>query len=344
MPTLPPLTSQADLENLLSTPTSGSCQAMAQMRGDLMILGAGGKMGPSLARLARRSANEAGRTDLRVLAVSRFSSPETREELASEGIETLAGDLSDREFRGTLPQVPNVLCMFGYKFSAGGHPSQYWATNAYLSGAVGEQFRQSRLVCFSSGNVYPFCKLDAPANESVPCAPIGEYAITVWGRERMLEYVSDRFGTPVCMLRLNYAVEPRYGVLVDMAGQLLAGEPINLAVPAFNCVWQGYANEVSLRAFDIVNHPPKFLNLTGSEVYRVREVAEQLADRLGVEPRFEGEEGDTALLNDSSQCHELFGPPPYTMGELIDMTASWIESGLPTLGKPTKFQVRDGKF
>ncbi len=344
MTDIPSLNSQEDLENLLAAPTPGSCQAMAEMQGDLLLLGAGGKMGPSLARLARRSADAQGRQDLRIVAVSRFSSPEIREELAAERIETIAGDLLDREFRGTLPQLPNVLCMFGYKFSTGGHPSNYWATNTYLAGAVAEQFRQSRTVCFSSGNVYPFCPLDQPADESVACAPVGEYATTVWGRERMLEYVSDRYGTPVCLLRLNYAVEPRYGVLVDLAGQLLAGEPIDVTVPALNCCWQGYANEVALRAFSLVDHPPKVLNLTGSQTYLVRDIAQRLAARLDVQAVFQGEEATTALLNDAGQCHRLFGLPPYTLDELIEITASWIQSGLPTLGKPTKFQVRDGKF
>jgi nucleoside-diphosphate-sugar epimerase len=333
------------LEELLSRPTPGSVAAMRELPGDLLILGAGGKMGPSMARLARRSADDAGRRDLRVIAVSRFSSPQVREELRHDGVEVIPGDLLDDAARRALPQVPNVLFMFGHKFGGNDGPDRYWAMNVYLPGLLAEQFRDSRIVCFSSGNIYPFTPLGQPApTEQAELFPIGEYANTVLGRERMLQYASLRHGTRVCLLRLNYAVEPRYGVLVDLAQKIMARQPIDLSVPEVNIIWQGYANAVALQSFALAASPADILNLAGRERLRVRELAERLGQRLGVEPIFAGGEGNSALVSDATRCHTLFGPPDLDEGALIDLTATWLACGGRTLGKPTKFQVRDGKF
>ena len=334
-----------ELESLLSRPTDVSRQALRELQGDLLILGAGGKMGPSLARLARRSADEVGRQDLRVIGVSRFSTPEVRDELEAAGIETIACDLLDADERSRLPQIENVLLMTAFKFGSASRPDLAWATNCYLPALLAEQFRRSRLVAFSTGNVYPMVSVTSNgADESVPPDPIGEYGITGLGRERLLEYVSHRHQTPVCLLRLNYAVELRYGVPVDIAQRLLAGEPVDLSTSHVNLVWQGYASAVALAAFGLAASPAEVLNLTGPGVLPVRDLAAGLAKRLSVTATFSGKEGATALLNDASRCLQRFGPPDLDVEQILDLVADWLQAGLPVHGKPTKFQVRDGKF
>ena len=318
---------------------------MRQMQGDLLLLGAGGKMGPSLARLARRAADAVGRTEQRIIAVSRFSDPEVAAQLRAEGIEVLTGDLLDENFRRQLPQAENVLFLVGHKFSKSDLPGQYWAMNVYLPGLLAEQFARSRIVCFSSGNVYPFTPVGAPAPcEADPTGPVGEYAASVLGREGVLRFASSRHGTPVCLLRLNYAVEARYGVLVDLAKLILASETVPLAVPEFNLVWQGYANAVALAAFAKAASPATLLNVTGLERLRVRDVALELGRRLGIEPQFADNEGDHALVSDARRCRAWFGEPELGPAQLYDLVADWVGHGRETLGKPTMFQVADGKY
>ncbi len=336
---------EVELENLLARPDSLARQAMQQLDGDLILLGAGGKMGPSLARLARRAADEVGRTRLRIIAVSRFTDARIPQQLQAEGIEILAGDLLDAAFRRTLPQFPNALFMFAHKFSRNDLPGQYWAMNTYLPGVMAEQYAKSRIVCFSSGNVYPFTPRNAPApTEADPAGPVGEYAASVLGREGVLRFLSTRHGTRVCLLRLNYAVEARYGVLVDLAQSILARQPISLAVPEFNFIWQGYANAAALAAFAKVASPAMILNLTGLERHRVRDVAVALGKRLGVEPVFSTPEGNSALVSDARRCRAWFGPPAWNAEQLLDLVADWVGNGRPTLGKSTKFQVNDGRY
>jgi nucleoside-diphosphate-sugar epimerase len=345
MPPLPTISNEGELDELLSRPTAGTRRALADMQGDLLVLGVGGKMGADLLRLARRSADEAGRRDLRIIGVARFSLPGRRQELERAGIETLPMDLLDESARRRLHPAGNVLLMLGFKFGADAGPGQYWAMNAYLPGLLAEQFRGSRLVAFSSGNVYPFTPAAAPAPvEETPCAPVGEYAVTAWGRERMLEYVSWRHGTPVCLLRLNYAVDLRYGVVVDIGQKVLAGEPIDLSVPEVNFCWQGYANAVALQAFRQAASPAAILNVTGTGRHRVRDIAARFGAIFGVEPRFADAEGPSSLVSDASRCHALFGPPQVTDEQVIDLAAAWLRGGGRTLGKATKFQVRDGRF
>ncbi len=340
-----PITNEADLEERLSRPTPGTIRAMQELDGDLLILGAGGKMGPSLARLARRSLDEAGGTRHRVIAVSRFSEKGLADELNAQGVETVACDLLDTAARSRLPDVPNVLSMLGHKFSQGDLAGKHWVVNVQLIGTLAEQYRQSRIVAFSSGNVYPFTPLDAAQpTEATACEPRGEYAMTAWGRERVIEYVSAANGTPVCLLRLNYAVELRYGILVDLATQMLAGEVIDLGVPQVNLVWQGYANSVALQSFRLATSPAEILNITGTQRHSVRELATGLARRLQVGVNFSESEGNAALLNDASRCHELFGQPQPETERLLDWVADWMSRKGRTYGKPTKFQVSDGRF
>jgi nucleoside-diphosphate-sugar epimerase len=335
-------------------------------------------MGPSLVRLARRSLDQAGRRDVRIIGVSRFSTAGLRDELARDGIETIPCDLLDPAARAALPQAKNVLFMLGHKFSAGEGPERYWAVNVLLPALLAEQFRKSRVVCFSTGNVYPFTTDQEPLpTEETPPAPIGEYAITALGRERMIQWASLQHGTLACLLRLNYAVEPRYGVLVEIAQKILAREPIDLTTPRVNIVWQGYANAVALASFSLCASPAAVLNVTGPQTLRVRDLAIALGRRLGIEPIFGGAkpggqesfsahddaipqtpwpkeppdsldlggiEGSRSLLSDASRCHKLFGPPDAGVEALLDMTAHWLSRGGRTLGKPTKFQVQDGKF
>ena len=339
------LNDESDLEERLSCPTPLSLRAARELSGDLLVLGMGGKMGPSLVRLARRSLNEAGRKSVRVIGVSRFSSGGLRDELERDGIETIACDLLDPAARETLPQSPNVLFMLGHKFSAGEGPERYWAVNVLLPALLAEQFKQSKIVCFSTGNVYPFTTASEPLpTEETQTSPIGEYAVTALGRERMIQWTSKLYGTPACLLRLNYAVEPRYGVLVDIAQKILAGESVDLTTPLVNIIWQGYANAVALAAFSLCASPAAMLNLTGRETLRIRDLATQLGQRLGIEPAFKQPEGTKSLLSDASRCHQLFGSPDATLDDLLDMTCQWLKRGGRTLGKPTKFQVQDGKF
>lgn len=333
------------LEEFLSRPTPLSLCAARELSGDLLVLGMGGKMGPSLVRLARRSLDAAGRSDVRVIGVSRFSTGGLREDLGRDGIETIACDLLDPASREKLPQSPNVLFMLGHKFSTGEGPERYWAVNVLLPALLAEQFRESRVVCFSTGNVYPFTtEIEPLPTEETPTAPIGEYAVTALGRERMIQWASVRHGTLSCLLRLNYAVEPRYGVLVDIAQKILAREPVDLTTPRVNIVWQGYANAVALAAFSQCRSPADILNLTGLETLCVRDLAVQLGLRLGIEPIFHEPVGKKSLLSDASRCHQLFGSPDVSIAELLDMTSQWLLRGGRTLGKPTKFQVQDGKF
>jgi nucleoside-diphosphate-sugar epimerase len=339
------LQTESDLEECLSRPTLLSLRAANELDGDLLVLGMGGKMGPSLVRLARRSLDEAGRKDVRVIGVSRFSSGGLREELERDGIETIACDLLDPAARAELPSAPNVLLMLGHKFSAGEGPERYWAVNVLLPALLAERFKRSKIVCFSTGNVYPFTAADEPLpTEETPTSPVGEYAVTALGRERMIQWVSKQHGTPACLLRLNYAVEPRYGVLVDIAQKILARESVDLTTPLVNIVWQGYANAVALAAFSQCTSPAAILNVTGRETLRVRELATAIGQRLGIEPTFREQEGAKSLLSDASRCHQFFGSPELQTADLLDLTCNWLSRGGRTLGKPTKFQVQDGKF
>ena len=335
---------EAELEDRLSQPNEAVIAAMRDVRGDLMLLGAGGKMGPSLARLAQRACRQAGIAK-RVIAVARFSNEALVSRLEAEGIETIRCDLLDRPQLLALPDVPNVVFMAARKFGTSGSEYLTWALNTYLPGLVAERFRDSRIVAFSTGNVYPLRSAsEGGASELTAVAPVGEYAQSALGRERMFEYASQRWGTLVTILRLNYAVDLRYGVLLDIGSAVHERRPVNLRMGLVNVIWQGDANAACLRSFAHCQSPPNVLNITGPETLSVRYLALEFGRRFQIEPAWDGEETESALLNCASKAHRLFGYPSVTTQELIEWTAHWIQSGGPTLRKPTHFDVRDGKF
>ncbi len=342
IPTIAP--DEAALEELLSRPTAAVVQAMAALEGDLMLVGAGGKMGPSLARLARRASLEGG-VKRRVIAVARFSDRTLPPSLESHGVETLACDLFDRQAVARLPEVANVVYLVGQKFGTTGDEARTWAVNALLPAVVTERFPAARIVALSTGNVYPLSPIDGEGRvESDPTGPIGDYAQSALARERVLEFFSRRNGTPMAVLRLNYAIEPRYGVLRDIADRVSARQPVDLPMGRVNLIWQRDANAVALRALGHCASPPRVLNVTGRPAYRVRWLAEAFGRRWGVVPEFTGAEAPTALLSNAASCEALFGKPEVGIEEMIDRVAEWVEGGGRSLGKPTHFEARDGKF
>jgi nucleoside-diphosphate-sugar epimerase len=333
-----------ELEEFLARPSESDIAAMGRRDGDLLILGVGGKMGPSLARRAHRAAEKAG-VCKKIIAVARFSDNQLRASLASEGIETLAVDLLQPGALSKLPDVPNVIFMAARKFGTTGSEDLTWAMNTLLPGLVAERYRASRIVAFSTGNVYPLRHaMEGGAIESTPVAPVSEYAQSALGRERMFEYGSRQWGTAVTILRLNYAIDLRYGVLLDIGTAVFERRPIDLHMALVNIIWQGDANSVCLRSFAHCQAPPLILNLTGPETLSVKFIAEEFGRRFNVQPTFISEEMPTALLSNAAKAHQIFGRPTVTPEQMIDWTSVWISTGGPRLNKPTHFEVRDGKF
>lgn len=337
--------SESELDDLLTTPSEATVAAVGRLDGDLMLLGAGGKMGPSLAVLAKRSI-DAGGFDCRVVCVSRFGSGDLAQRLNEHGIETISCDLLDRNQHAHLPAAPNILYLAGFKFGASAAPHRTWAMNAYLPAIVAERFTGSRIVALSTGNVYPQVPVGSGgATETTPPAPVGEYAQSCLARERMFEYMAEAHGTRSVLVRLNYATDLRYGVLLDIAGRVYAGEPVDVSMGWINTIWQGDANAVLLEAFELCAAPPVVLNLTGPETISVRDAANELARLLDrPEPETVGTEAEAALLNDASRCHALFGTPRIEAQTLIEWTAAWVSSAQPTLGRATHFETRDGRY
>lgn len=327
----------AELEDTLSRPNEADVASLRRLEGDILILGAGGKVGPSLARLCRRASDAAG-TPRRVIAVS-------RRPVAEPGVKTIACDLLDRAAVAHLPLCPNVLYLAGRKFGSTGSPELTWAMNTVAPVIVGERFIQSRIVVFSTGNVYPLREVSAGGSrESDPPAPVGEYAQSCLGRERVFEYFSRQHGLRCLLFRLNYAVDLRYGVLVDIARKIFAGEAVDITVPAFNVIWQRDANSYALRSLEHCGSPPRILNITGPETLAVRNAAQFFAQRFGKPCSFTGTEGRVALLSDASASHALMGPPSVSALGLAEMVAHWVETGGASLNKPTHFEVADGRF
>jgi nucleoside-diphosphate-sugar epimerase len=336
--------SEEALEDRLSRPTDAAVAAMRSLDGDLLILGAGGKMGPSLAHLAQCAVEKAG-VRKRIIAVARFTNSRLVEQLQGWGVETITSDLLEPGALEALPDVPNVIFMAARKFGTTGSEYMTWALNTYLPGRVAERYNKSRIVAFSTGNVYPLRKVaQGGADETVAPAPVGEYAQSALGRERMFEYGASRWGTAVCLLRLNYAVELRYGVLLDIGTAVFERRPVNVRMGYVNVIWQGDANVVCLRSLQLCEAPAKILNVTGPETLSVRAIANHFGEIFGVRAIFEGEEADMALLNNAAECDRLFGRPSVTAGEMIQWTAHWIARGGTTLQKPTHFDVQDGQF
>ena len=341
----PPRVNSAEhLDDLLSEPTPGVVETLRSIEGDLLILGVGGKMGPTLARMAARASQEAG-VKRRVIGVARFSRPELPEWLRRHGVEPLPADLLDGGQIAALPDVANVLVMTALKFGSSGQPGDTWAVNCWLPAAVCERYEGSRIVGFSTGNVYPLTPIGLGGSvESDPLSPVGEYAASCVGRERLYDYFSRTNDTRISIVRLNYACELRYGVLVDLARQILRGEPIDLSMGAVNVIWQGDANAMTLQAFGHCDSPPFVVNVAGPETLSVRRVAEHLGALLGKAPAFSGIEAPEALLSNGQLGHRLFGYPRVSIGQLCEWIAAWLKDGGDVLDKPTKFQVRDGKF
>ena len=338
------LSNSRQLESYLSEPTDAVISALAALDGDLLILGAGGKMGPTLAVQAKRAIDLAGITK-KVTGVSRFSIPGVQERLHAAGIETIAADLLSEDCLKNLPDTRNVILMAGRKFGSTGNESLTWAMNSYMPGRVADRFKDSRLVVFSTGNVYPLTPVaSGGATEDTATAPIGEYAQSCLSRERICSYFSSAFGTPMAILRLNYAIDLRYGILLDIAEKVYTGQPIPLEMGHVNVIWQRDANAVALQVFGQTQSPPLILNVTGPETLSVRYLASRFGELLNKPPQFEGEEAETALLSNAAHCHSRFGYPAVSVEQMIAWVAAWVRMGGVTLQKPTHFEVRDGKF
>lgn len=333
-----------NLEQRMLEPSPALIADVSRIKGDILLLGVAGKMGPAMARVARKAVDAAG-TGQRVIGVSRFSNPASRAELENVGVETIAANLLDDQDLANLPDAPNVIYLAGHKFGTTGNESYTWAMNTYLPGRVAEKYRDSNIVAFSSGNVLPFVPVTSGgASEDVTPEPIGEYAQSCLGRERIFEYFSEKNGTPVLIYRLNYAVDFRYGVVLEIAKSVLNGKPIDLRTENVNVIWQGDANEIAIRSLLHCESPAKMLNVTGPETLSTRWLANQFGSIFGKEPQFAYEPQGTALLNNASECHRLFGYPRVTIREIIELTARWLREGGEQLDKPTHFQERAGKF
>jgi nucleoside-diphosphate-sugar epimerase len=335
---------ETELDELLSRPSEADIAAAAALNGDLLIIGAGGKMGPTLALRARRALQQCGAPH-RVIAVARFTRAGVVEQLQAAGIEVVTADLLQPGAVAGLPECPNVIFMAAMKFGTTGGEHLTWAMNTYLPGLVAERYRGSRIVAFSTGNVYPLAPaVGGGSTEFTPPNPIGEYAQSALGRERMFEYTSRTCGTPVVLLRLNYANELRYGVLLDIGRKVFERRPVDLRMGAVNVIWQGDANSMCLRSFAHTQSPPLVLNITGPECLSVRYIANEFGRRFGIDPMLDGAEEETALLSNAQRAHRLFGYPSVTPGEMIEWVAAWIGMGGKTFGKPTHFEARNGKF
>jgi hypothetical protein len=330
----------AALDDLLCRPSQALIDDLTKVDGDIMILGVAGKMGPTLAGLAK-----AALPGRRIIGVARFSDPSMKDWLEARGIETINCDLLDESALRSLPEAPNIIFMAGRKFGAEGDLSLTWAMNAHVPALVAQAFPRSRMVAFSTGCVYPFVQVDGKgADESLPPNPPGEYAQSCVGRERMFEYFSRKFSTPGRLFRLNYAIDMRYGVLHDIASKILQGKPIDVSLGHVNFIWQGDAAAQALRCLAHCDVPTSPINVSGHEILAVRDLAMKLGALLKREPMLVGTEQPTAWLTNTSQAVKLFGLPIVDTEQLIRWTADWVARSMPSLGKPTKYEVRDGRY
>ena len=344
MKTHPEIRNEQELEEALARPSAELVDMMRRLPGDVMLLGAGGKMGPSMARLARNAIREAG-TEKRVLAVSRYSNPDARRAVEETGAEAIAADLTQPEEVTALPRVENVIYMLGRKFGETGSEGLTWIANVAAPHLVARHFAGSRFVVFSTGCVYPLASpRQGLPTEGTPPEPVGEYAYSCLGREQVFAHHGAESGSPVLLYRLNYAVDLRYGVLVDIARDVLEGRPVDLTVSWFNCIWQGDANNRALLCLERARVRATPLNITGPELLSTEETARRFGELLGRKVEFVGSDSGQAYLSDASRSTSWFGPPQVGADELIEMVAAYIQAGGKLHGKPTKFQVTDGKF
>jgi len=335
---------EESLDEFLTRPRPELVQFIRGIHGPLVILGAGGKMGPTLALLARRAAEQAGH-NLEILAVSRFADAAARNWLESRGVKTITCDLLDAAAVRLLPPAENVLYLVGLKFGTAQAPAQTWAINTLVPARVAEHYPGARIVALSTGNVYPFSAVSrSGAVETDQLTPLGEYANAAVGRERIFEFLSQRNAARVVLLRLFYAVELRYGVLRDIADKIWTGQPVDLSNGSFNCIWQGDANDLVIRALSLASSPPTALNLTSPEIFRVQAVASRLGELLEKPVKLAGQENDTSLTANCSKLTSLLGPPPTALEPMLRWTASWVKTGGGSLGKPTHFEARDGRY
>jgi nucleoside-diphosphate-sugar epimerase len=338
--------SEEELDALLSTPREATIAALARVPGDIVVLGAGGKMGPTLARMAARARDRADSgTRRRIIAVSRFSAIGSEPFLHRAGVETIRCDLLDRDAVARLPDAPNVVFMAGQKFGTHDAPSRTWMMNVVAPAICAERYAGARTIVFSTGNVYPLTPAGAGgAHETDPVAPIGEYAQTCVGRERVFEHFAATRDTRVAIMRLNYAIALRYGVLTDLALKVAYGHAIPLAMGHVNVIWQGDANRAALELLPHASNPPLVVNVSGPATLKVRELAVALGARLGREPSFDGTEAPSALLSETAKMRALLGNPDVDLDTMLDWTADWVKRERPLLGSATHFESRDGQF
>ena len=328
------------LEGLLSELTEGTRKVVGGLSGDIVVLGAGGKMGPTLAMMLKKAAP--GKT---VYAVSRFGDAAVKERLEAAQVQTVTADLLEQGSYAGLPDVPNVYYLVGMKFGSAQNEAMTWALNSFVPGLVAQHYRKARIVVFSTGNVYPCVSNDSGgAREDTPPNPVGEYAQSCLGRERVFQYFSQTNNTPMVIDRINYANEPRYGVIVDMVRSILNDEPIDVSTGAVNLIWQRDANDYIAQSITRADVPAAIINVTRAETYMLRDVAQRIGELLGKKPGFTSTEMPTSFIANASRCAKLFGAPKTTLAEMVEMITRWVAAGKDVLGKPTKFSVRDGKF
>ena len=332
---------ELELEALLSQPRAETTAALEACPGDIIILGAGGKMGPTLARMAARARGDSRR----VIAVSRWSSAAARHALNAAGVETIRCDLLDPQSVARLPDAANVIFMAGQKFGTAEAPAMTWAMNTIVPAHCAHRYRDSRIVAFSTGNVYPLLAVErGGSREDDTPGPVGEYAASCLGRERVFEFYAMRHRARVATFRLNYAIDLRYGVLVDVALKVYRGEPVSVEMGYVNVIWQGDANRIALECLRLASSPPFVVNVTGVDILSVRALAEWFAERFGKRVRFTGNERADALLSNTSRMRETFAAPEVSLDQMREWVAQWIDEGGPLLGKATRFEARDGRF
>ncbi len=335
---------EEELIDVMTLPRPVLVDFMRTLTSPLVILGAGGKMGPTLAILARRAADKAG-NPLEIVAVSRYSDSRTRQDLESRGIRTISADLMDQSVFAGLPDTDNLLYLVGLKFGTSDNPARTWATNTLVPAYAAERYREARIAALSTGNVYPLVNIGGGGSvESDPLTPLGEYSNACVARERIFEYYSAKNSTPIVLLRLSFALDLRYGVLVDIANKVWRGEPVDVAMSHMNCIWQGDANEMIIRSLALASVPPTPLNLVGGEHYSIRQVAQRFGALMGKPVAFSGVETRTAFLSNNARLRSALGEPPTSMEQVMQWVAGWVMAGGRQLNKPTHFEVRDGGY